>query len=767
MKLTDSKHEVTGTGVLEKQAFKFNASYKAFELLGDQLYSDKIGSIIRELASNAYDAHVMVGKEDVPFEIKLPSLLDNKFHVRDFGPGLSPDNMKHIYTTYFESTKNNTNDEMGGFGLGSKTPFAYTNSFTIVSRFEGMKRVYVAAMEDTGPTLSLLAEVETDELSGLEVGFTIPKIEEESKNRYGGDRVNNEFKDKMIKQLAHFKVKPNVISDSEIEWLEFKSAFADDNWFMVSQSRYNTGSINVIISNVCYQVATSNIDYDIVQKLAKIKYNYYIRIPIGILNIAISRESLSYDESTVKILDEYLQAFYKSAQIHLRTVFDRKCNTDNQTYWDACTSLSKLKYDNDLVAMSAFLGEGLYVLHKGQKHTETQVNLWTPEMFKILDKCNTINTKAYDKVYKELGIKIRTNKSYGDFKAYTASLRYTSAGIDGGLIEVSNKIRGLSGEFTSYPTILLYHDKKSINTTIIDKWMKENNHRRVILVAAKTDKIMEEYAKAIKYEGKILRVSEECVTQIASYVETKDYGYSVTRNEQYTMVDQCTMSVAGVWINGTVDFQAGGIYIPVKNYIPMTNKSMKDIELGADGIRALVTSTRRLMTIDKEHDNSTVIGVKFRALKDYIDAPQWINLFDYTDSMIKKYKRSKLPIISKMMEIAAFVKKNNYTTKKLLEVMSRTVTVKGTERSYDKIEDPVLKEICKLYHNTSKGETIIIAAALTSILTVMKFKPKKVYLDLDKIKDDYPLITCIDFSYPNLKQQARILDYINLQYRSK
>ena len=89
MIITDEKQQVLVAGAQSVDAFTIKASAKAFQILSSNLYSNPLGSMIRELSTNAYDAHVMVGKADEPFHLTLPNSLEPSFKIRDFGPGLS------------------------------------------------------------------------------------------------------------------------------------------------------------------------------------------------------------------------------------------------------------------------------------------------------------------------------------------------------------------------------------------------------------------------------------------------------------------------------------------------------------------------------------------------------------------------------------------------------------------------------------------------------------------------------------------------------
>ena len=67
-----------------------------FNVLRNQLYSDKVLAVIREYSTNAVDAHIEVGKGDVPIKVTLPTALTPEFTVRDFGRGLTEEHIGEI-----------------------------------------------------------------------------------------------------------------------------------------------------------------------------------------------------------------------------------------------------------------------------------------------------------------------------------------------------------------------------------------------------------------------------------------------------------------------------------------------------------------------------------------------------------------------------------------------------------------------------------------------------------------------------------------------
>jgi len=137
--------------------FRIESSPEAFRILSDGLYSDKIRAVIRELSTNAVDACVEAGTLDTGgYVIHLPNTLEPSFSIRDYGTGLTHEEVIGLYTTYFGSNKTHSNKFTGQLGLGSKSPFAYTDSFTVTSWTDGSKRCYNAHISAAGyPAIAL------------------------------------------------------------------------------------------------------------------------------------------------------------------------------------------------------------------------------------------------------------------------------------------------------------------------------------------------------------------------------------------------------------------------------------------------------------------------------------------------------------------------------------------------------------------------------------------------------------------------------------
>src|SRR5271163_3034575 len=131
MKLNETKPYYESSGDLEEHFFSIKDQGMIFDILRSKMYSNPILAICREITSNARDAHREVGKANVPIHIQLPSNLQPEYRIKDYGPGISPDRMLNIFIKYTASTKRDDNIQTGGFGLGAKTPFAYSDQFLV------------------------------------------------------------------------------------------------------------------------------------------------------------------------------------------------------------------------------------------------------------------------------------------------------------------------------------------------------------------------------------------------------------------------------------------------------------------------------------------------------------------------------------------------------------------------------------------------------------------------------------------------------------
>lgn len=346
MKLADRTVDTHSAGIHSASGFTIAQTSKMFKILSDSLYSDKVMAVIRELSTNAYDSHVSAGNKN-PFKVILPNATNPNFVVRDYGTGLSQADMENLYTTYGASNKNDSNDFVGCLGLGSKSPFAYTKSFTTSSYFNGKKFTYIAAIDDAGvPTLNLFGVTETNEPNGLEITFAVKQHD------------FYEFSQKAVRVFHYFKMKPiieggvNHQFDGEysarnivLSGTGWRVCRFNNNLFPHLGHRVDSGVI-AIMGNIAYPVEESHIigedkqtTNDAIQKWNRtfgkadidswksfvgeiINQNLYLELDfsIGELEMDVSREGLQYTKQVIKTIREKTQEIY----LELKDEFSKK-----------------------------------------------------------------------------------------------------------------------------------------------------------------------------------------------------------------------------------------------------------------------------------------------------------------------------------------------------------------------------------------------------------------------------------------------------------
>jgi hypothetical protein len=323
MAIQEHNHaEVVVSSDIEKHNFSIAMDPSMFELLSSGVYSDPITAVLRELGTNCYDVHVAAGKADVPFKVSLPSAYDLHLTIRDFGFGLGQEDMFKLYTTYGASTKRDTNEQVGMLGIGSKSPFALSQTFTVTSFFNGEKRVYAVYVDETGlPSISLMGNVEaSDEPSGLEIKIPV-------KNSDLGA-----FLLKAAKIYRYFPTVPlfeNVTEDFEVEQVTYLME-QSDLWKFHKASNTYDNDFYVIQGTVAYPVEFQHFK-DLPDHLYDIlNLPLDVRVPIGSCSIAASREALKYNDGTQKYLIDMLEKIHKDLPAHFQSLFD-----GIETLWEA------------------------------------------------------------------------------------------------------------------------------------------------------------------------------------------------------------------------------------------------------------------------------------------------------------------------------------------------------------------------------------------------------------------------------------------------
>jgi len=271
------------------------------QMLSKNLYSDSIGSTVRECASNALDSHRRAGV-DKPIVVALKATKDGafEFSVEDFGIGLDADDVKNIISKYGKSTKRNSSTELGMMGLGFKAPLAYTSSFYFVARKNGMERKYMMYEGEDVNTIDLLYETPTDQPNGVKVIVPVSW------------RDKYDFKNKTREQLAYFE---SVYFD--VEDINNDFTIVRHQYFQFSELAKDN-NLHICLDNVYYPMDFNKLGIERIGLPVALRFS----LTDGIFPTP-NRESIRYtQEAKVVILKRLQEAADYFIQKYNETISD-------------------------------------------------------------------------------------------------------------------------------------------------------------------------------------------------------------------------------------------------------------------------------------------------------------------------------------------------------------------------------------------------------------------------------------------------------------
>lgn len=257
-------------------------------ILSTNFYSNPLGSLIRELTSNSYDANID-NEVDEPVYVSLRYDTENSqwyLEFKDFGKGMTPEIMQNVFMKWGSSTKRGSNLTLGGYGLGSKSPLAYTEYFYITTIAEGIKTEYILNKGTVLPELVPLSSKETSERSGTTIRVDIKE---------------NDFftaKNEIKKQLCYFE---NLYVNASDFSNEYK--LIEGKTFIFNTANRPSNYVHVVVGCVAYPIDWDQLDLNGIGMPLGIKVN------IGEVDLTPNRENLRYTDKTKAVLKDKLQAF--------------------------------------------------------------------------------------------------------------------------------------------------------------------------------------------------------------------------------------------------------------------------------------------------------------------------------------------------------------------------------------------------------------------------------------------------------------------------
>lgn len=343
----------------EEKSFGIGNLAVILEILRSKMYGDPVKVICQEISSNARDANRELArilgdpsKANIPIEITLPNKLNNLTCViKDNGPGIDPDRMENVFIWYGVSTKRDTDEETGCWGLGAKTPWADGDAFGVITitpeaHFEEkgiayencmVRRQYVCYIDETREgRLSLHSESVTDDPQGTAILIACKEGEEHL------------FEGGVINACQHWTNRPIIRGKPEFKWPSNEKRFEgeDKDWFILEDGQ--GGSAIALIDEIPYKIDKYNLHMSYVDDEEREKVYAILNKPVflkfktGEVISTATRESIDYakkdlgqiiKDRAVKVFDE-LQEMVNIAVSKANNLWDAKLSfSENSGYF--------------------------------------------------------------------------------------------------------------------------------------------------------------------------------------------------------------------------------------------------------------------------------------------------------------------------------------------------------------------------------------------------------------------------------------------------
>jgi hypothetical protein len=579
--------------------YSIKASAKAFKILSDGLYSDKIAAPIRELSTNAYDAHVAKGNTHTPFDVHLPSVAEPWFSIRDYGIGMSKQELQTTYTTYFDSNKTHSNDFVGCMGLGSKTPFTLSDAFTVTSIKNGKKTTVINYLDENVPNFSIISEEDTDEASGTEIKFTPTEANVFGKLRESAQSI-----------LGYFDVTPNLTIGSTKEEVKVPTKRLEGkDWYYVDSQLVHSNSV-ILMGNVAYPFNFCDVSDDFEKKYGwsetyeyrRLINNIVFRVPIGSLDVTASREEIGWTSEG----REYMVNFVERVYNEIKDIMNEQLN-ECKNFWDARILFNSMIGYNEEYYSDIDRDRNGSIGHFKWSEKLSWNGIDISERYGDASKNPNLEKMDYRLFW--LGSPKR-NRYHGADKVNRRSDVH-------GIIPFDSDV-----EF-------FQNDLSTGSVSRVNHYVRENKNKVVLVFNEFTNK-ERKYLKLIGYPNKIRKTSElekpsinrnstnTTKDVVVAYEKVSDYGWNVVNNwgneEEIPLNTKKTI-----------------YYIPIRSWKVYFN----DNEFGR------TESLSRLLSKVIETDDVKIYGIKYAHTKKLSKYENFKNVFDVICDYIESSFQNK------------------------------------------------------------------------------------------------------------------------------
>jgi hypothetical protein len=601
----------------EEQTFGMSDVTVVMEILRSKLYSNPIKVLVQEYMSNARDAHREIDNNQ-PIEVLLPSHISPQFEVRDYGPGITPHRMNNVFINYAASTKRDTNKQTGGWGLGSKSGWSYSDTFSVITitneTGENVRRSYACIIDETrnGKLIKLCDDVKTDEACGTRIIVPVRK------------ENFNQFRDYAIQTAMLWEVKPIIFGDTITtpiiisegnKWKYFERTTAPKD--------FATNKTFVVYDGIPYPLKTETlkdlISTDVMGVLNSSCFGLYF--DIGEITISANREEIQYTEKTKETLAKRVNDMVSEVASEFSSTIQQE-----PTFLDALMKFNEICQSNNVIGKLInnsveWNGTKLHTLyHISALDTIIRIDNFFNDDGKLRhNKTHTIHLSNKDILEK---IYINDEKLRGPPLSKIRSLYYSSSELEQDTFDIyvisyrTNNTKGLSA------------NDISMSNTKINKWNSDHFISLLELSTVSSIKKLSNIPKDIKINKeknipyRKLKINNDCsFIQEHEDVNTNISGY-------YTIISDGRFSICGQAFN-TRD---GWSIRHIKNKLSLIFDYLKINEIllftpkQADSI---TKDNTKLMPLSKNLPYKIVESYDINKIKKYIEYIKTTNMYSH------------------------------------------------------------------------------------------------------------------------------------------
>ncbi len=275
---------VTGEDSSKKATINQDKIAKLQYLLTKGLYSDPISATIVELTNNAVDAVVASGKDPIEHPV-IVSITDSLLSIEDKGIGLNKEEFENVVMNYLTSTKEDDNQAIGYFGIGSKSFLSLERSATFICRKNGIEYKFLCYQGEEFLEYDLVYEKQTQEENGVRVEIKINDYFEKK-----------DFINKALKKLSYYDTVLLYIGGE----LTVNKIIRNKHW--QHSSNCGTQFMHFCLKDVYYEIDWNKLGLNRIDMPIALRFD----LDSGITPTP-SRESILYTSETIELLKRKIE----------------------------------------------------------------------------------------------------------------------------------------------------------------------------------------------------------------------------------------------------------------------------------------------------------------------------------------------------------------------------------------------------------------------------------------------------------------------------